>query len=32
MNYAIDFPGTPTLPVVESNKAFPVGRFYCVGG
>jgi len=31
MNYAIDFPGTPTLPVVESNKAFPVGRIYCVG-
>ncbi len=31
MNYAIDFPGTPTLPVVESNKVFPVGRIYCVG-
>jgi fumarylpyruvate hydrolase len=31
MNYAIEFPGTPTLPVVESNKAFPVGRIYCVG-
>ena len=31
MNYAIDFPGVITLPVVESNKAFPVGRIYCVG-
>ena len=31
MNYAIEFPGTPTLPVAESNKAFPVGRIYCVG-
>jgi fumarylpyruvate hydrolase len=31
MNYAIDFPATPTLPVAESNKVFPVGRIYCVG-
>lgn len=31
MNYAIEFPGTPTLPIVESNKVFPVGRIYCVG-
>ena len=31
MNYAIDFPATPALPVVESNKVFPVGRIYCVG-
>jgi len=31
MSYAIDFPGAVTLPVVESNKAFPVGRIYCVG-
>jgi fumarylpyruvate hydrolase len=31
MNYVIDFPGVVTLPVVESNKAFPVGRIYCVG-
>ena len=31
MNYAIDFPATPTLPVVESNRVFPVGRIYCVG-
>lgn len=31
MNYAIDFPGVPVLPVAESNKAFPVGRIYCVG-
>jgi fumarylpyruvate hydrolase len=31
MNYVIEFPGTPTLPVAESNKAFPVGRIYCVG-
>jgi fumarylpyruvate hydrolase len=31
MNYAIEFPGTPTLPIVESNKLFPVGRIYCVG-
>ena len=31
MNYAIEFPGAPTLPVVESNAAFPVGRIYCVG-
>ncbi|OGA52741.1 MAG: fumarylacetoacetate hydrolase [Betaproteobacteria bacterium RIFCSPLOWO2_12_FULL_62_58] len=31
MNYAIDFPATPVLPVAESNKVFPVGRIYCVG-
>ena len=31
MDYAIDFSGAITLPVVESNKAFPVGRIYCVG-
>lgn len=31
MNYAIEFPGTPVLPVAESNKSFPVGRIYCVG-
>ncbi len=31
MDYAIDFSGVVTLPVVESNKAFPVGRIYCVG-
>ncbi len=31
MSYAIDFPDAITLPVVESNKAFPVGRIYCVG-
>jgi len=31
MTYAIDFPGVITLPVVESSKAFPVGRIYCVG-
>ncbi|MBX9904346.1 MAG: fumarylacetoacetate hydrolase family protein [Burkholderiales bacterium] len=31
MSYAIDFHGVVTLPVVESNKAFPVGRIYCVG-
>jgi fumarylpyruvate hydrolase len=31
MNYAIDFPGVPVLPVAESNQAFPVGRIYCVG-
>ena len=31
MNYAIDFPGAPTLPVAESNQAYPVGRIYCVG-
>jgi fumarylpyruvate hydrolase len=31
MNFAIDFPGTPLLPVAESNKSFPVGRIYCVG-
>ncbi|MCE2999164.1 MAG: fumarylacetoacetate hydrolase family protein [Betaproteobacteria bacterium] len=31
MSYVIDFPGIVTLPVVESSKAFPVGRIYCVG-
>ena len=31
MSYAIEFPGPVTLPVVESNQAFPVGRIYCVG-
>jgi fumarylpyruvate hydrolase len=31
INFAIDFPGTPTLPVAETNKVFPVGRIYCVG-
>ena len=31
MDYAIDFPGVPVLPVAESNKSFPVGRIYCVG-
>ena len=31
MTYAIDFPGVVTLPVAESNQAFPVGRIYCVG-
>ncbi len=31
MNYAIDFGGITTLPIVESNTVFPVGRIYCVG-
>ncbi|HSN41068.1 MAG TPA: fumarylacetoacetate hydrolase family protein [Burkholderiales bacterium] len=31
MEYAIDFPKTPVLPVAESNKVFPIGRIYCVG-
>jgi fumarylpyruvate hydrolase len=31
MEYAIDFPKTPVVPVAESNKVFPVGRIYCVG-
>jgi fumarylpyruvate hydrolase len=31
MNHAIKFRATPTLPVAESNQAFPVGRIYCVG-
>jgi fumarylpyruvate hydrolase len=31
MDYVIDFPPTPVLPVAESNKKFPVGRIYCVG-
>ena len=31
MNYVIDFRSTPSLPVAESDKVFPVGRIYCVG-
>lgn len=31
MNYAVRFRPTPTLPIVESNQVFPVGRIYCVG-
>jgi fumarylpyruvate hydrolase len=31
MDYVIDFPGVPELPVAESSKSFPVGRIYCVG-
>jgi fumarylpyruvate hydrolase len=31
MSYAIEFEGPVTLPVAESNQAFPVGRIYCVG-
>ena len=31
MSYAIEFPGTTVLPIVESNQVFPVGRIYCVG-
>ena len=31
MTYAIEFAGITTLPVAESNQAFPVGRIYCVG-
>ena len=31
MSYAIEYPGPTTLPVAESNQAFPVGRIYCVG-
>jgi len=31
MNYAIEYPGPTTLPVAESNQAFPIGRIYCVG-
>ena len=31
MSYAIEFPSPTTLPVAESNQAFPVGRIYCVG-
>jgi fumarylpyruvate hydrolase len=31
MTYAIEYPGPTTLPVAESNQAFPVGRIYCVG-
>lgn len=31
MDYAIDFPATPVLPVAESNQVLPVDRIYCVG-
>lgn len=31
MNYVIDFPKTPALPVADSSKTFPIGRIYCVG-
>ena len=31
MKYVIDFPAATTLPVLESNAEFPVGRIYCVG-
>jgi len=31
MDYAIDFPKTPVLPVADSKQVFPVGRIYCVG-
>jgi fumarylpyruvate hydrolase len=31
MSYAIEFAGPVTLPVAESNQAFPVARIYCVG-
>ena len=31
MDYVIEFPKTPVLPVAESNKMFPIGRIYCVG-
>jgi fumarylpyruvate hydrolase len=31
MSYAIAIPSPVTLPVAESNQAFPVGRIYCVG-
>src|SRR6188474_103516 len=31
MKYVIDFPAATTLPVLESNARFPVGRIYCVG-
>jgi fumarylpyruvate hydrolase len=31
MNYVIEFPPTPVLPVADSDKRFPVGRIYCVG-
>ena len=31
MSYAIEFAGPVTLPVADSNQAFPVGRIYCVG-
>ena len=31
MKYVIDFPAPTTLPVLESNAGFPVGRIYCVG-
>jgi fumarylpyruvate hydrolase len=31
MSYAIEYSGPTTLPIVESNQRFPVGRIYCVG-
>ncbi|MEI8034198.1 MAG: fumarylacetoacetate hydrolase family protein [Betaproteobacteria bacterium] len=31
MTYAIEFAGPVSLPVVESQAVFPVGRIYCVG-
>ncbi len=31
MTYAIEFAGPVSLPVVESQSVFPVGRIYCVG-
>ena len=29
--YVVDFPGVTTLPVVGSDRRFPVGRIFCVG-
>jgi fumarylpyruvate hydrolase len=31
MSYPVNFRATPSLPIAESNQAFPVGRIYCVG-
>lgn len=31
MDYVIDFPKIPVLPVADTNQMFPVGRIYCVG-
>ncbi|MGH6948908.1 MAG: fumarylacetoacetate hydrolase family protein, partial [Kiloniellales bacterium] len=31
MAYVIDVPPLPSLPVVDSDKLFPVHRVYCVG-
>jgi fumarylpyruvate hydrolase len=31
MDYVIDSPQIPVLPVADTNKMFPVGRIYCVG-